>query len=547
MRRSRLSAGNGSRIARWAPVLGCCAAFMAAGIVRAQDKAAAAPPPTPVQSFDVEAYDVDGATILPQLEIEKAVYPFLGPGRTRDDVEHARAALEKAYHDKGYQSVVVEVPAQTVADAVIRLHVVEAPVGRLRVIGSRYFSPDFIRTQTPALAEGQVPDFNQAQKQLADVNRLADRRVTPLLRAGQAPGTVDVDLKVNDTLPLHASVELNNDHSQNTDPLRLIATAHYDNLWQLGHSASFTYAVAPTNRSQSEVFAGTYLAPLWTSPVSLLLYGYTSNSNVAAVGGVTVLGKGYTVGARGVVQLPSLGAFAESFSAGMDLKDLVGTTLFASGPIASGPIFDTATYFPLSATYTLQQEGGKSSAKVSLAVTAGLRGLGSDLATVQNKRANAQTNFVHLNLDVTLTHRLAYGFEGALHASGQIADSALLPSEQFAAGGLSSVRGYLQAEAIGDQGVSGGLELRSPSLAPFLGRYVDDLRFYGFFDAAALQVLSPLPQQTDFFDLYSGGVGMRFQILKHLSGEAVVAVPLTDGVATRADRPRATFSVKSEF
>ena len=101
------------------------------------------------------------------MEIETAVYPFMGPGRTRDDVEHARAALEKAYHDRGYQSVVVEVPAQTVADAVVRLHVVEAAVGRLRVTGSRYFSPDFIRTQTPALKEGQVPDFNAAQRQLA--------------------------------------------------------------------------------------------------------------------------------------------------------------------------------------------------------------------------------------------------------------------------------------------------------------------------------------------------------------------------------------------
>ena len=247
--------------------------------------------PTTERGFDVEAYDVDGAKLLPELDIEKAVYPYLGPGRTRDDVEHARAALEKIYHDRGYQSVVVEVPAQTVSDAVIRLHVVEAPVGRLRVTGSRYFSPDFVKAETPALKEGAVPNFNEAQKQLADVNRLSDRRVTPLLRAGEAPGTVDVDLKVSDTLPLHGSVELNNDHSQGTDPLRLTATAHYDNLWQLGHSVSFTYSVAPTNPGNSQIYAGSYLAPLWTTPVSLLVYGYDSNSNVAALGGVTCLEK----------------------------------------------------------------------------------------------------------------------------------------------------------------------------------------------------------------------------------------------------------------
>jgi hypothetical protein len=37
------------------------------------------------------------------------------------------------------------------------------------------------------------------------------------------------------------------------------------------------------------------------------------------------------------------------------------------------------------------------------------------------------------------------------------------------------------------------------------------------------------------------------EILKHLKGEVAVAVPFLSGPATHADRPRATFSVKSEF
>jgi hemolysin activation/secretion protein len=537
MRHSRLIEGP----SRWAPVLAWCVIMAFGSNVRAQNKAAVAASP-PEQAFDVEAYDVDGVKLLPELDIEKAVYPYLGPGRTRDDVEHARAALEKIYHDRGYQSVVVEVPAQTVSDAVIRLHVVEAPIGRLRVTGSRYFSPDFVKAETPALKEGTVPDFNEAQKELADVNRLSDRRVTPVLHAGVAPGTVDIDLKVSDTLPLHASVELNNDHSEGTDPLRLIATAHYDNLWQLGHSVSFTYSVAPTNPGNSQIYAGSYLAPLWTTPISLLVYGYDSDSNVAALGGVDVLGKGYAVGTRSVLQLPMLGVFAESLSLGFDFKHFDENILVAS---TNTP--DTVTYVPLAADYTLQQADARGSVKLDFAVTAGLRGLGSDLATFQNKRANAEPNFVHLNVDVNLTHRLFYGLEGAVRVSGQVADSPLVSSEQFSAGGLTSVRGYLQSEAIGDQGVSGSVELRAPSLARFLGPYVDEMRFYGFVDGAALQVLSPLPDQTDFFDIYSAGVGLRFQILKHLSGEADVAVPLTSGVVTHADRPRATFSVKSDF
>ena len=216
---------------------------------------ATAAPPAQERTFEINAYDVEGNTLLDQLAVETAVYPHLGPGRTPADVEAARAALEKAYQAHGYQSVIVQVPAQNAASGIVRLRVTEARVGHVRVSGSEYHLPSVVREQMPSLQEGQVPDFRAVQRDLADVNRLPDRRVTPSLKPGRIPGTVDVDLHVNDDLPLHASVEVNNDHSQNTKPLRTLATVHYDNLWQLGHSLSATYSVAPQQPSNSEVFA----------------------------------------------------------------------------------------------------------------------------------------------------------------------------------------------------------------------------------------------------------------------------------------------------
>jgi hemolysin activation/secretion protein len=64
--------------------------------------------------FDVLEFEIEGNTVLPALAIERAVYPFLGPGKTIDDVQGARAALEKAYQDAGYLTVVVDVPPQQV-------------------------------------------------------------------------------------------------------------------------------------------------------------------------------------------------------------------------------------------------------------------------------------------------------------------------------------------------------------------------------------------------------------------------------------------------
>ena len=76
--------------------------------------AVAAPGVNPAISFFISEYRVDGVHSLPRLSVEEAVYPFLGPERTVGDIEKARAALEKAYHDAGFQTVSVEIPRQSV-------------------------------------------------------------------------------------------------------------------------------------------------------------------------------------------------------------------------------------------------------------------------------------------------------------------------------------------------------------------------------------------------------------------------------------------------
>ena len=139
-------------------------------------------------------YQVAGNTVLPTLAIEQAVYPWLGEAKTIDDIDHARASLEKAYRDAGYLTVLVDIPEQQVEGGVVTLQVTEGKVARTRVVGSHYFSQGRILAKTPELAEGSVPYFPAMQKQIASVNTTPDRRVTPVLKPGKTPGTIDVDL-----------------------------------------------------------------------------------------------------------------------------------------------------------------------------------------------------------------------------------------------------------------------------------------------------------------------------------------------------------------
>ena len=224
----------------------CAVGLPLAGAAHAQS-APAADAATP--RFDVLEYRVEGNSVLPAERIERAVYPFLGERRTVADVESARVALEAAYRNAGYGTVVVDTPEQRVTDGVVTLQVLQAPVTRLRVVGAQYYSQGRILDQVPALAEGEVPNFKAVTAQLATVNRSADRRVTPLLRPGKAPGTTEVDLSVEDQFPLHGSLELNNQSSPNTTESRLQASLRYDNLWQREHSVSAQVQVSPEKTS----------------------------------------------------------------------------------------------------------------------------------------------------------------------------------------------------------------------------------------------------------------------------------------------------------
>ena len=524
-------------------------------------------------TFQINAIDVSGVTKLTAAEVERIIYPHLGPGRSNDDVIAARKALQDAYAAKGFESVFVDVPIQPnelFAQGIVQIKVNETPVGRVRVVEAKHHSLTGVREDLPSLQEGQPIDFKALQQDIAAANRYPDRNISPSFNPGQVPGTIDVDLRVEDSSPFHASLELNNDSSPNTTPLRLSGTVRYSDLWQLGHTISATYAVAPERRSQSEVISASYNAPLIGTPWSVLIYGYKSNSDVAALGGTNVLGNGSQVGLRAIYRLPSTKSY-QSLSVGIDFKSFDEQIFVLDQPIRPSPI----RYVPLVFDYNLQHAGENDSLSLSAGATVGLRTV-KRLTCVDPEQANvpdltatcvvaaggtvglledqfqgrsldARENFVHLNADLTYTRVLPQEFVGVLRIAGQFSDASLVTNEQFSIGGQTNVRGYYLSEAVGDDGFIESLELRSPSIAPLFGSFVDEARLFLFGDMGYARVRRPALGQDDDFRIAGIGGGGRVSVFKLLTGEFVVGVPLLDGPTSRTGDPRVNFLVRGEF
>jgi len=513
------------------------------------------PPPTKEQmeqqrdlTFPVRQFRVRGAKLLSGEEIADAVYPFTGLARNLDDLEQARAALEKAYHDKGFQSVAVELPQQNGTRGIIYLVATENSIGRLRVRDAKYHLPSQIRKNAPSLAEGTVPDFAKVQEDIVALNGWADRKVTPSVRPGIVPGTIDVDLLVEDSLPMHGSIELNNRFSPDTTPLRFNGSWSYNNLWQLGHTLGLSTQLAPERIADAEIYSAYYIARFAKAPdFSLLLTATKQNSDVSTLGGAAVAGRGETAGFRGLFTLPGRGDYFHSISAGMDFKrfdeDLQIDDLTLTTPIE---------YWPATLAYGGGWLGDASFTEVNASATWALRGMGSGIEEFDTKRFDADGSFFYVRGDLSRTQDLPRGFEAFGKVQGQATTNPLVNSEQFSGGGASTVRGYLESEALGDGGWFLTGELRTPTLLKSTekqenGDPASEWRFHTFYDVGRLYLNHPLPEQTDLFRLSSWGVGTRFLFRENLEGSVEVAWPLEDQGTTQSGDPFMLFQVEAGF
>ncbi|MBS1213159.1 MAG: hypothetical protein H6R26_1776, partial [Proteobacteria bacterium] len=363
------------------------------------------------ETFDIREYRVRGNTRLPVRDIERTVYDFLGPARTVVDVENARKGLEALYHDRGYAACNVDIPEQEVAAGVIILQVSEGTVDRLKVTGSRYFSPGRIREKVPALARGEVLDMPKAQAQLAELSKESeDRQITPVMRAGRTPGTVEVDLGVEDRLPLHGSLELNGRNSANTSRTRLVGLVRYDNLWQRFHSASLQYQVAPENPNDLQVWAGTYTLPVEALDARLALYGIglDSSSDIATAGALSVVGTGNIYGLRLVKPLPGMGRLYHSLTFGWDYKDFGQAITLSGADTQNTPI----AYSPFMLTYSASSLGEDDSlTQLNLELDFSVRNLGNDPKEFQNKRFGADAGYLYLTGDIRHRQMLPADFQ----------------------------------------------------------------------------------------------------------------------------------------
>lgn len=446
-----------------------------------------APPPAQAQAarVQVKAFRVNGNTLLPQATLDAALAPYKGE-RTLDELKKAAQAVQEAYRDAGYAAVLAYLPAQSSADGVATITVVEGKLGRMIVNGNKRISEDNIRRALPHMQLGMTPRVRELDAQIALANENPSRQLAVTLEAGAKAGEVDARVQVAEENPVRWSVGIDNTGNASTGRMRANIGFQHSSLWDLDHQLSAQFQTAPEHIDRVLVLSANYRMPFYAQGLTLDIFGAYSDvdggTTSIVAGDLKFAGSGRVLGARVGKPLLRWGEVDHRVSLGLESRDYINDcTIVGLPPGACGAAGASVSVQPLTLDYSLQSGGEMPiGASASLSHNLGFGGSHGDAADFAAVRADARKRYTVLRFNAQTAMRLPRDWQVQLRAAAQLTDDLLVPGEQFGIAGAQTLRGYEEREITGDRGFAGTLEVLTPEL------WSDDslgvLRLLGFVD-----------------------------------------------------------------
>lgn len=424
------------------------------------------------QRVTVNGFRITGNTLIKQDELLSLLSGYLAKPCTISDLRNATGIVTKAYHDRGFSLAKAYLPVQRIEEGIVAIAVLEGRVGRIVVEGNRNYSADFIREYILAGKPENELTVERIERALLLLNsQFTDLRVTANFSPGGESGTTDLTVSVEDGVPVHGSLSVNNYGSEFVSRYRFGAELEWINPLVQGSRLSLG-AQAGDRIERMKVFNAGYSLPL------------NSRGSMASVRfstGTFDVGKDFA----------DLGIRNSETSLDFSLAHPVVRSRTAGLTAALGFRGSDARFYQLDevsskdnirALYASLQgdmvhHGGRSLASVSL--TRGLGGWldGTESGDPLASRVGTDNDFWRLNGSVARLQPINDVFSALLRVGGQWADEPLLAGEEWLVGGVNSVHGYAPGEESGEKGYSFNLALRA---SPLKNREL--LQLSAFFD-----------------------------------------------------------------
>ena len=424
--------------------------------------------------------------------------------------------ISRYYQSKGYLTSYAYIPAQEIKDGVVTVSVVESPVNNVDVTGNKWARTWYLKNVVmgrDGLREGTVFNAKALQGALREINEESYMKAQSTI--SKDGDDTKIDLEVQDKFPLKFNFSWDDYGRSYTGVQRASFLVGLDNLTGFGDKI---YGGTILSTGSTGVLAG-YSIPV--SPYGTRLSFDYSNSNIS-------LGGPYRF----------LNVKGHSRSMGLRLTHPVVKNARTDVVVYTGIDFVDADTYSRRLNYMLSDYQ-------LYVIRSGIRGIRDDkygrwlgtlgvdvgLGGTSKLATPSDGTFVKVVAGATRVHRLWGRVIGLVRINGQYSPNKLFAVEQMQMGGPYTLRGYQPAELIGDYGVTGTVEIRTPipgfkKILPNKVKFIDDrVRLAAFYDFGWVKENGHIYNYPQNF-LHSVGFGSYINLTDWLSMQFGVGFPL---------------------
>ncbi|MBN9417185.1 MAG: ShlB/FhaC/HecB family hemolysin secretion/activation protein [Candidatus Eremiobacteraeota bacterium] len=485
----------------------------------------------------VSKFVVTGNTLLPPEELEKAYQSYQGQSLTLAQLREVARNLTAVYQRNGYFLVRAYLPQQSIQDGQVELRVIEGKVGKVNVEGAENYDPEFIRERFMNSFEGETFRNDRFQRAMLLMNELPDLQVQAVMAPGQEVGQTDVTLRVKDATPVHGGLDYNNYGTSATGENRIGLTFDAANILQQADQLTLRGVLGFPSRENS-YYQINYQTPL-NDDGTTINFGYANGAFAVSQG------LGAILDVRGNADIYTV-AVSHPLERQLEFSSNLGLAVshkFIRNNFFGGQQpFSRDEYNSARLTYQADWRSLNGRTLLQAAYTQGLGGTPASDPLVS--RAGASGGFAKFNVDLARIQNLDTGLYALFRASGQYATQPLYVAEQFAVGGPDTVRGYPQAQLLGDNAYVLGAELRWSPIE-------DDLDLFqvtAFIDHGGVSLRRALPGDLPLGSHLTGaGFGFRFGLQQHATLRLDLGFPISPTPSSTGRSPALYCGLQTRF
>lgn len=446
------------------------------------------------------------------------------------------------YRNDGYVLTQVVVPPQTIENGIARLQIVEGFIDNVIIQGgdnARGSEIKIIEEYASRISTGGALNIADMERQLLLINDLPGLDARSIISpSATTTGAADLLIILDERDPFEAQISIDNYGSRFLGPYQANGLATLNSALGFNERITAQLALAPDAGMELAFGSLSYEQPIGP-------YGTT----MSLTGSITETDPGYTLSQFDV----------EGLSKSISLQATHPIIRSRNNNVFARLLFDWRNVDSKNNVEPTRKDRirairggiradfldrllGIAVNTVDLQISKGINVFGaSNEGDANMTRAAGDPTFTKGNLEIQRLQRVTKSVNVLLSGRAQLANKALLSSEEFGLGSIGSVRGFDPSEVVGDDGIAGKIEVQwnTPYKATQL---------FGFLDSGTVWDKDATTSANRRNSLTSTGGGVRIDLPMDIDAEFIIAKPLNRDIETKGDRDaQYLFSVNKKF